>query len=292
MPGAYGAVDPLFLLLAALAAEAYLGGLDWGFGGWSWPRRRFAELLRTLQQRLDRPERGPAALRIRGLLVAGLVLVGALVLGELVGLFTRNYPFAWAIELALLFGALRLRRSHRQGEQVLAALGRGSVQAARGALARLGAADLAPQAVEALPRQGLAVTAQTLLERRFADAAVAPAFWFVLLGLPGLFAWVAMQRACLVLGGPGLAGGRLAGAASAAFGRPTALLFAALRWAPARLAELLLAAARRLRRAPPPDGPLEVLAGALSRHALAGLLLAGGLVLLIVLRLLLRGEVP
>lgn len=284
MPGAYGAVDPLLLLLAALAAEAWLGGFDLGgLRGWTAPRRRYAELLRGLQRRLDRPQRGARALRVRGLLVAGLLLIGALAAGLLVGLFTRHYPFAWALELLLLVGALRLRRSHRLGRLVLVALDHGNAQAARDALGRLAAVDLAPAAVEALPASGLAVTAAGMLERRLADAAVAPAAWFALLGLPGLFAWVAVQRAALLLAGP-----RVAGPPASPFGRPAAALLAALRWPPARLAEALLAVARRVAgRAP--DGPQAALALALERHALAGLLLAGLLVLLVAARLLLRG---
>lgn len=282
MPGAYGAADPLLLLLAALAAEAWLGGLDLGWRGWRAPRRRYAELLRSLQRRLDRPQRGARALRLRGLLVAGLLPLGALAAGLLLGLFTRHYPFAWTLELLLLFAALRLRRSHRLGRLVLVALDHGREQAARDALARLAAVDLAPGAVEALPAGGLAVTAAGMLERRLADAAVAPALWFVLLGLPGLFAWVAVQRAALVLAGP-----RVAGAPESPFGRPVAVLQAALRWPAARLAEALLAVARRLAvRAP--DAPQAALALALERHALAGLLLAGLLVLLVAARLLLR----
>lgn len=285
MPGAYGAVDPLFLLLAAFALEAYLGGFDWRLRSWNWPRRRFAELIRGLQQRLDRPMRGAGALRRRGVLVAGLVLIAGVVAGGLLGLFTRHYPFAWALELLLLFAALRLRRNHQLGRRVLAALEREETQATRSWLSRLGAADLAFQTVESLPREGLAVTAATSLERRFADSAVAPAFWFTVLGLPGLFAWVAVQRARLTLAGPtGVSGG---GSGSAEFVRASVLLFATLRWPPARVAEGLLFVARRLRGASAPRDPLDTLASALDRYLTGGLLLVVAVVILIAVRALL-----
>lgn len=286
MPGAFGAADPLFLLLAALAAEAYLGSFEWGLGGLSWPRRRFAELLRALQRRLDRPQRGRAALTLRGGLLAGAVLLAALAGGQALALFTRHYPFAWALELLLLFGALRLRRSHRQAERVQEALERGDAQAARAALALLAAADLPPQRVEALPPQALAATTAAALERRLADGGLAPSLWFVLLGLPGLLAWVAVQRARLVLAGPALAGGGAVG--SEAFGRPPASLYRLLRWPAERLGEALHGLAARLRADAPPAVPGELLEGALARHRLASLLLAVGVLLLIVLRLLLR----
>lgn len=289
LPGAYGAVDPLFLLLAALTAEAYLGALDWGGAGWSWPKHRFDELLRSLARRLDRPERSRGALARRGALAAVLVLAVALAAGVLLGLFTRHYPFAWALELLLLVAALRLRRSHRLGRAVLSALERGDADAARAALARLGARDIAPEAIQGLPRQGLAVTARTLLERRLADGAVAPALWFGLLGLPGLFAWSATQRAALVLNG--LPVGASPSAASAVFAGPSARLAAALRWPAARLGGMLLALAGRLRSGRPPATPLDALAAALDRHALAGLLIFAAVVLPIVARLLLRAHV-
>jgi adenosylcobinamide-phosphate synthase len=216
------------------------------------------------------------------------VLAAALAAGVLLGLFTRHYPFAWALELLLLVASIRLRRSHRLGRAVLSALERGDGQAARDALARLGARDLAPEAIQALPRQGLAVTARTLLERRLADGAVAPALWFGLLGLPGLVVWAASQRAALVLNGPPAAASP--GLSTRAFGRPAALVAAVLRWPGARLATLLLALAGRLRSGRPPATPLDALAAALDRHALAGLLLAAAVVLPIVARLLLRAH--
>lgn len=281
MPGAFGAADPLFLLLAALAAEAYLGGFGWGFGSWSWPRRRFAELLRGLQQRLDRPDLGERALAWRGGLLAAAVLLAALGAGQALALFTRHYPFAWALELLLLFGALRLRRNHRQAELLRQALARADAQGARAGLARLAAAELSPQRVERLPAEALPVTAATALERRFVDGAAAPALWFVLLGLPGLLGWMAIERAGLTLSGPALA-------LPDPFGRPARRLLEILRWPAARLTDLLFALVERLQPTPPAKAPVELLVAAQRRHALSGLLLAAILGLLIVLRLLIR----
>ncbi len=292
MPGAFGAADPLFLLLAALAAEAYFGGVAWsrrtgsGAGLWPWPRRRFVELLRGLQARLDRPGRSAKALTVRGACLAGLTLAAALAAGALLGLFTRHYPFAWAVELLLLFAALRLRRSHRSAQLILADLEREAPEAARERLARLAAPDLSPGLLERLPRAGLAVTALTALERRFVDAAVAPALWFALLGLPGLLGWMAAQRTALTLDGPAVAEPGALG--SRAFGRPAGLLLAALRWPPRQAAALLLLVVRRLRSAGPPVSPERALAESLDRVLFAGLLLGLLVAGAIVARLLLR----
>src|SRR5690625_7583389 len=70
MPGTFGYADPLFLLIAALALEAYLGRGNWLGSLSRGPRRWVARLARTLEQRLNRPERGAAERRRRGWSVA------------------------------------------------------------------------------------------------------------------------------------------------------------------------------------------------------------------------------
>ena len=55
-PGAWGAADPLFLLLIALGIEGYLGGRALRFAWTGNPRRALAVLCLDLARRLNRHE--------------------------------------------------------------------------------------------------------------------------------------------------------------------------------------------------------------------------------------------
>lgn len=245
MPGAYGHADPLFLLLAALAVEAYLGRLGWFARALAGPRGAAVRLARRLERRLNRPQRGLAERRRRGWIAALALLLAAAAAGWLLALFTRFYPFAWALELALLILLLRQRRSWQEAAAVAAALGRGDLQGARAATLRLAAGDLDPREAERLPAEALVDRAVAALGRRAGDGLVAPVFWYVLAGPGGL----ALQQAALLLGR--LYGGaalydRAAAAPTGPFAAGALRLARLLQWLPERIAALLFAGAAGL----------------------------------------------
>ena len=230
-PGAWGAADPLFLLLIALGLEAYLGGLRLGAAGRWNPRRPLARLCLDLARRLNRPERTAASRRRRGALVAGGLALGALALGWLAALFTRHYPFAWTLELFLLILLVDQRATWRLGAALQEALASGSLVRAREALRPLAAETLAPRQLESLEAAGILEAALAALGRRFAGRVMAPVLWYVVLGLPGLF----MQQSVYIMAA--VLGARADGEAYAAAAKDLARAAA---WVPERAAALLL----------------------------------------------------
>lgn len=293
-PGAYGSADPLFLLLAALAIEAYLGGrlprLPWV----PHPRRALTRGVAVLEGRLNRPERAATARRARGAIVTAVLLPAAAAAGWLAMLVTRNYPFAWTLELLLLASLVAQRGTWRLAAALRGALRDGSLQRARGALARLAAGDLAPAAIEGFDGAALAAAGVTALGRRFAGDLVNPVLWYVVLGLPGLFLQQTAQVLRRQLGALGPFGaaperiGRLVAAPGAALaglllataaifvpdGRPGAAL-SSLRRPEHAMAAALPAAE---------EGPAR-LARALALFAVGCLLVAGLVAVLALLRL-------
>ncbi len=186
-PGTWGAADPLFLLLIALGAEAYLGGRPLRFAWTGNPRRALAALCLDLARRLNRSDRPAAARRRRGALVAGSLALAALALGWMASLVTRHYPFAWSLELFLLLLLIDQRATWRLGTAVQDALASGSLVRAREALRPLAAEALAPDEIDGLDSRGIVGAALEALGRRFAGRLMAPVVWYVVLGLPGLF---------------------------------------------------------------------------------------------------------
>src|SRR5690606_32195821 len=74
MPGTYGYADPLFLLIAALALESYIGRVGWLARPFAGPRAWLVQHARSLELRLNRAERHPADRRWRGWLVVLVLL--------------------------------------------------------------------------------------------------------------------------------------------------------------------------------------------------------------------------
>jgi adenosylcobinamide-phosphate synthase len=190
-----------------------------------------------LARRLDRPERGARNLRIRGAVVTLALAAAALALAWLVQWLTRHYPLAWGFEVALLALLLAQRSTWSQAAAVAAALQAGSLVRAREALRRLAGEGLGPDAVDGLGPSQVVEAAVAALGRRFARALLGPVFWYVLLGLPGLF----LQQGAQVMA-VGLGAGRGASRAGA-FGMAARTLDRALTVLPDYLAGLILAAA-------------------------------------------------
>lgn len=262
-PGAYGAADPLFLLLIALAVEAYLGGRAFRLRWLPSPRPVFAVALAGIEQRLNRPERGGRALFVRGILVAAGVGVTAVGTGALVAWITRQYPFAWVFEILLLVMLLDQRVTWLRGVAVRSALATGSLVRARETLRPLAAEDLSRTAIEGLDQAAIVAASLAGLGRRFADRLIAPVFWYILLGPPGLL----LQQGLLVAS--------VALQRSGRFGEPAARAYRLIALLPRLIASVMLAAAALFVPAGRPLAALRALqaqdrgAGTVLAHAFA-----------------------
>jgi adenosylcobinamide-phosphate synthase len=225
-PGAFGSADPLILLLLAFGIEGYLGGA-WLNALLAGPRARLVRAARALQRRLDRPERGRRTRLVRGWIVTLALLLPPLAAGAGLEIVTRNLPYAALLELPLVAALVRQRGPWQAAAGVRDALAAGSAQLAGDALSRL---DPPPEK-PGTPSLTLAARTADALGERFADAAVAPAFAYLLLGLPGLLAAASLRLLARLYD------------AEEPFGRGAYLLVRVLFWPARRIAALLLALA-------------------------------------------------
>jgi len=116
------------------------------------------------------------------------------------------------------------------GIGVIRALRRDGVAAGRRAVARIVGRE-----TEALDEHGIARATIESCAESYADGVVAPIFWYLLLGLPGLAAYKAVNTMDSMIGHRS--------ERYAAFGMAAARLDDALNWLPARLAGLLIVCA-------------------------------------------------
>jgi adenosylcobinamide-phosphate synthase len=115
-----------------------------------------------------------------------------------------GYGFEWAsgrwplaIVAALLAGMTMLaqRSLHEHVAAVLRALESGHLESARAAVAHIVGRD-----TETLDAGGISTAAIESLSESFCDGIVAPAFWFLVAGLPGLFICKAINTADSMVG--------------------------------------------------------------------------------------------
>jgi adenosylcobinamide-phosphate synthase len=247
------AVDPLIVLLLGLALDAVVGDMRPLFRHVPHPVVAVGRLIEVLEERLNREIRGERARAIRGLLVAGFVALLAAVTGWLVLLLTRQIPGGWLIELCLVTVLVAQRSLYDHVLLVARGLKQGGLSAGRAAVAHIVGRD-----PESLDFHGVARAAIESLFENFADGVVAPAFWYVIAGLPGLFVCKAVNTLDSMIGHQS--------PRYRAFGEASARLDTALNYIPARLAGLIVAAAAAFAPAGAPLAAVRVMLRDARKH--------------------------
>lgn len=245
------------LLLPTLIAEAALGYPR----RWPHPVVAAGALIAWTQRHWNRG----TALRQRlgGIALLMLLVALSILLG---GGITRLAGSGWGLIAVVAIGTTGLaqRSLHDHVVAVLTPLASGDLPAARQAVAMIVGRDTAM-----LDEAGIATAAIESLAESFCDGVVAPAFWFVVAGLPGLFAAKAINTADSMVGHrtPALRW----------FGWASARADDVVNWLPARVSGVLVCLAggggwhvmlRDARHHASPNGgwPEAAMAGALVRR--------------------------
>jgi len=184
-----------WIVVLALGLEAVLGYPAWLHRLAPHPVAWPAALIEGLEQRWNRPGVGDGWRRLSGVAVV-VILVGAAVsLGAVLhrGL-GDSLPGLAVVALIATLG-LAQRSLHQHVAAVLAPLQDGDLSAARAAVGRIVGRDIAE-----LDAGQVAAAALESLAESFNDGVVAPAFWLLIGGLPGLFAYKAVNTADSLIG--------------------------------------------------------------------------------------------
>ncbi|MBI1206395.1 MAG: cobalamin biosynthesis protein [Azospirillum sp.] len=216
------------LLLAALALDAAVGGLYPIAGALPSPAVVIEYLTLDLERRLNRTERGEVTRLVRGMIVAALITAAAWTIGSVAATFARSQSsFGQLLEIVLLWSCLAVRVPWDRVRAVRRALDTGGSVAARAA-----ATGLSGRPLDALDPHGIARAAIEFAARALDRQVVAPAFWYILLGLPGALAWGAVEAMSRAIGH--------SDPRHEQFGMTAARLDDALNFLPARLTAVLI----------------------------------------------------
>jgi adenosylcobinamide-phosphate synthase len=183
--------------LTALALDAAFGWPASLYRRVGHPVGLFACLIEACEERWNRPETGFATRRALGVLTLLLLLLvaggGGWALQRLLAAALGG--FAWIGIALFAWPALAQRSLFEHVRAVAQALGGGTLGEARRAVGAIVGRDTA-----ALDRSGVARAAIESLAESICDGIVAPLFWLLLLGLPGIWAYKAINTADSLIG--------------------------------------------------------------------------------------------
>jgi len=229
--------DPAGVLLLALLLDALIGDPDWLYRRTPHPVAIAGWAIGWCDRHLNRDSHAPALRRGFGILtVLGLATAAAAV-GMAVAALAASLP-GGSVLVALAASSLLAQRSlHEHVAAVAVALNLGGVAEGRSAVARIVGRD-----VTALDHAGIARAAIESAAENFSDGVVAPAFWFLIGGLPGLMVYKLVNTADSMIGHHS--------ARHHAFGWAAARLDDGLNLIPARLSGLALVLAAAVTAGP------------------------------------------
>lgn len=208
-----------WIVFAALSLDAVAGEPQWLWSRVPHP----AVIMGRAVAALDRSLNHPSFQRVSG--VISVALLGAGAIG--IGLFLEALPFS-AVWTVLLGAVLLAQRSLVEHVADVATGLRRNIGEGRAMVARIVGRDTADMDEPAVARAAIESALENL-----SDGVVAPAFWFLVAGLPGILLYKAVNTADSMIGHRT--------PRHEAFGWAAARLDDVLNWIPARLTALIIA---------------------------------------------------
>ncbi len=180
------------MVLAALALEAIIGYPDWLHRRIPHPVAWIAALIATLERRWNHPGR---ARKVLGVVALGIIVAVSAGAGVLILQVVPRIPYGGVAVTLIATLGLAQRSLFDHVAAVIRALNANDLAGARAAVGRIVGRD-----VSQLDERGVSAAALESLAESFNDGVVAPAFWLFVGGLPGLFAYKAVNTADSMIG--------------------------------------------------------------------------------------------
>ncbi len=187
--------DHLWMLAGALALDAAVGDPDWAWRRLPHPVVAIGAAIAWLDRGLNRPALPAWQRRALGVAAALLLVAAAAAAGLALELLLRRIPHGSAGIVVAAAILLAGRSLHDHVLAVASAFDAGGLAAARVAVAKIVGRD-----PESLDEAGVCRAAIESAAENFSDGVVAPALWFAVAGLPGLFAYKAINTADSMIG--------------------------------------------------------------------------------------------
>jgi len=226
MAGEGQAFDPLILLILAIILDTYLGEMAFLFRFVKHPIVAIGSAITFLDNKLNREKRGDMDRAIRGALTVIVMVTGSGAIGALIAWLSLHHTFGWPLELLLITILLAGRGLYDHVRDVAKAL-RSGLEPGREAVSHIVGRDPTQ-----LDKHGVARAAIESAAENLCDGVIAPIFWYVLFGFPGLLVYKTVNTMDSMIGHRN--------SKYRAFGMTAARLDDVLNFIPARLTGLFL----------------------------------------------------
>jgi adenosylcobinamide-phosphate synthase len=182
-------------LLLALAIDAWFGDPPRLYRRVPHPAALIGTVIAWGDRAFNRESDTAQHRRAAGVALVGVLVVGAIAIGWGLQVLLLSLPIGW-LWLAIVMSVFIAQQSlYRHVADVAKALEVSGLDAGRIAVARIVGRD-----PNRLDRAGICRAAIESLAENFSDAVVAPVFWTLLFGLPGLIAYKAINTADSMIG--------------------------------------------------------------------------------------------
>ena len=185
----------IWLPAAALAVEACIGYPQALYARIAHPVVWIGKLIETLERRWNDPARSVATRRALGIVAMMIVAGSAGAVGYAIQRGALQLRFGMIIVVLAATMGLAQRSLYSHVRDVLRSLEGDDLDAARAAVSKIVGRDTAQ-----LTSSDVSAAAIESLAESFNDGIVAPAFWLAVGGLPGLFAYKALNTADSLIG--------------------------------------------------------------------------------------------
>jgi adenosylcobinamide-phosphate synthase len=212
------------VLAAALLLDALIGDPAWLWARVHHPVVLLGRVINRLEARLNR--RDAQTRRVRGVVLLVAVAGLAALIGWLIAWICGALPFGWLIEAFVASILIAQRDLYEHVGRVARGLREDGLAGGRAAVAHIVGRN-----PDSLDEPGVARAAIESLAENFADGVVAPVFWFLIAGLPGMAAYKAINTLDSMVGHKD--------DLHRDFGFASAKVDDAVNWIPARLAALV-----------------------------------------------------
>jgi len=217
----------LFLLIALLA-DAIIGDPKWLWSRFPHPVVFAGQLINCLDQRFNNATWSPGTRWRAGISALVFLMVVALGFGIAMRWLAGQFPGGGALEILIVTILLAPRSLYDHVSAVVAAFNKGGTMEARGAVAMIVGRN-----TEALDEAGISRASIESAAENLSDGVIAPAFWYLIAGLPGLAIYKIVNTADSMIGHQT--------PRHEAFGWAAARFDDLLNWVPARITAFLIA---------------------------------------------------
>ena len=185
----------LGVLLLALIIDRVIGDPEWLWSRIPHPVVIFGNLIGQLDETLNAAEHNNPSARQRGLLTVSIVVLLALISGVIFHVFLRALPFGTVVEAILAAFLIAQKSLLDHLRAVSRAISEHGLDAGRTAVSKIVGRE-----TENMDEADISRAAIESAAENFSDGVVAPAFWYLLFGLPGLFVYKVVNTADSMIG--------------------------------------------------------------------------------------------